>query len=329
MAAKPTLKTIATLSGLAVPTVSRALSDAPDISAATKAKVREIAARIGYTPNRAGVRLRTGRTNVVTLVMSTEPEVMDLTARLISAIALGLRGTSYHLTITPFFPGDDRLQPVRYIVETGSADAVILNQIQPRDPRIDYLLDKGFPFATHGRSERAREHAYFDFDNRAFGRLGVEMLAGKGRRRVLLLAPPRTESYATEMIAGAAEAAAVAGIDLVVAEEVTIDSGIAAIETAIAALLSRDPGIDGLLTGAPVATMAAVAGFEAAGRVPGQDFDVVSKDAGPFLRLFRKEIMVVGEDIASAGAFLARAAVQAARDPDAPPMQFLDTPARP
>ena len=77
---KPTLKTISELSGLAVATVSRALNDAPDIGADTKKLVRRIAADIGYVPNRAGVRLRTGRTNVITLVLSifvgagTEPD---------------------------------------------------------------------------------------------------------------------------------------------------------------------------------------------------------------------------------------------------------------
>ena len=133
---KPTLKTIAALSGMAVPTVSRALSDAPDISAATKAKVRKIADDIGYVPNRAGVRLRTGRTNVISLVMSTENEIMNMTARLTASIANGLRGTPYHLNLTHFFPGDDPMVPIRYIVETGAADAVIFNAVQPDDPRV-------------------------------------------------------------------------------------------------------------------------------------------------------------------------------------------------
>ena len=44
---RPTLRTIADLSGLAVPTVSRALNDAPDIGKETKKRVREIADRIG------------------------------------------------------------------------------------------------------------------------------------------------------------------------------------------------------------------------------------------------------------------------------------------
>lgn len=323
---KPTLKTISQLSGLAVATVSRALSDAPDIGADTKARVRRIAGEIGYVPNRAGVRLRTGRTNVVSLVMSTEHEMMNMTARLISAIASGLRGTPYHLNMTPYFPGDDPMKPIRYIVETGSADAVIFNQVEPDDPRVDFLMAKKFPFATHGRSDRAGEHAYFDFDNRAFARLGIEALSAKGRRRVLLIAPPRSQTYGAEMIAGASAAARDCGIELVLAEGITSDSSSEEVGRHVRELLSADPGIDGILTGSPNATMAAIAGFETLGREIGADIDVVAKEAIPFLRMFRRGIMVIEEDVAKAGEFLARAAIHAARDPDAPPMQCLDVP---
>lgn len=326
MTRKPTLKTIAELTGLAVPTVSRALGDAPDISAATKQKVRAVADRIGYVPNRAGVRLRTGRTNVISLVLPADHEMMDLTARLISAIASGLRGTSYHLTITPYFPDDDRMKPVHTIVETGLADAIILNQIAPRDPRVDYMLDKGFPFATHGRDDRAAEHAFFDFDNAAFGGLGVTRLATAGRRHILLIAPPRAEAYAHHMIDGATTAAQACGAALTVAPDVTSDDAIDVIKAATVAALARDPSIDGVLVGTPLAAMAAVAGVEACGRTIGADVDLLAKDAIPFLQLFRDPIMIIPEDVRKAGDFLARAARAAIADPDASPMQMLDAP---
>ena len=92
---RPTLKTIAELTGFAVQTVSRALSDAPDISARTKEQVRKVADDIGYVPNRAGVRLRTGRTNVIALVLPTDNDVLNLTSRLISAIAEGVDGLQH------------------------------------------------------------------------------------------------------------------------------------------------------------------------------------------------------------------------------------------
>ena len=45
---RPTLKTIAYMTGLGVTTVSRALNDAPDIGQATKERVRLVAQQIGY-----------------------------------------------------------------------------------------------------------------------------------------------------------------------------------------------------------------------------------------------------------------------------------------
>jgi LacI family transcriptional regulator len=84
---RPTLKTISQLSGFAVPTVSRALKDAPDIGKSTRETVQRIAREIGYVPNRAGVRLKTGRTNVISLVLSSDHDMMNHTTRLISAIA--------------------------------------------------------------------------------------------------------------------------------------------------------------------------------------------------------------------------------------------------
>ena len=64
------------MTGLGVTTVSRALHDAPDIGQATKERVRLVAEQIGYRPNRAGVRLRTGKTNVISLILSVESEML-------------------------------------------------------------------------------------------------------------------------------------------------------------------------------------------------------------------------------------------------------------
>ncbi len=323
---KPTLKTISDLSGLAVPTVSRALSDAPDISAATKEKIRKIADEIGYVPNRAGVRLRTGRTNVISLVLSTEDEIMNMTARLTASIAKGLRGTPYHLNMTHFFPGDDPMKPIKYIVETKSADAVIFNAVQPDDPRVAYLVAKGFPFAMHGRSQLDEKYANFDYDNAAFAQLAVGNLIARGRRRLLLIPPPTTQFYSQEMIKGAKAACQSNDVRLIVAQRVTSDSAIEEVLDFTTATLSATPDIDGILTASPNAAMAATAGLERVGRRMGVDIDLVAKDAITFLKLFRDEMIIIHEDVARAGEFLAKAAVHAIRFPSEPRMQQLDRP---
>ncbi|WP_245904726.1 LacI family transcriptional regulator [Pseudoroseicyclus aestuarii] len=322
---KPTLKTIAQLSGLAVATVSRALNDAPDIGAATKVLVRRIADEIGYVPNRAGVRLRTGRTSVISLVLSTEHDMMNHTARLISGMAETLRGSRYHLIVTPFFPSDDPMKPIRYIVESGSADAVIFNQTQPRDPRVAYLMERSFPFATHGRTDWADRHAWFDFDNAVVAQVALRKLAARGRHDVLVIAPPATQSYGRHSRDSARAEAASLGLTLTVLGRDS-DESIEVLRGAIDEALAERPGIDAILAFSPMAAMAAVAAAEAQGRRLGADIDIAGKEAVPFLQLFRPEMIVLREDVGRAGAFLAQAAIAAVQCPAASPMQELEVP---
>jgi LacI family transcriptional regulator len=321
---RPTLKTIARLAGLAVPTVSRALNDAPDIGEETKRRVKEIAKRIGYRPNRAGVRLRTGKTHVISLVLSTEHDMMNHTARLISSLAGALHGTSYHLIITPYFPTEDPMNPIRYIVESGSADGIIINQTEPRDPRVEYMLEKDFAFATHGRTDW--DHPWADFDNESFGGQAVRMLAEKGRRRICLLRPPPNQSYSMHMTAGAVAEARRSGLSLTVAEGATSDSRSAEVDGVMPRYLTGPEACDGLIVPSAGATMATVSAAEACGMAVGREFDLVAKDAIPFLPRFRKEIMTVHEDIMPVGAFLARALMHRIAHPEDAPMHLLDTP---
>jgi LacI family transcriptional regulator len=308
---RPTLKTIAEATGFAVATVSRALKDAPDISQQTKRRVREAAERLGYSQNRAAVRLRTGKTNVIALVLSTETDVMNHTSKLIYSIAGALRGTSYHMVIMPFFPDQDPLEPVRYIVETESADGIIINQTKPDDSRIRYMIDRGIPFATHGRSDMGVNHPYFDYDNEAYGRLAVGALADRGRKRIYMIAPPRAQMYARHMVMGASQMAAERGLSLELADHFSSDSSAAEVEVAIATRMGAVDRPDGFISGSTTAAMGAVAGAESCGLKIGRDFDLASKEAISFLHRFRPEIIVGTEDVARAGHFVARAVMAA------------------
>ncbi|MDV7142169.1 LacI family DNA-binding transcriptional regulator [Tropicimonas sp. TH_r6] len=322
---RPTLKTISELSGFAVPTVSRALKDAPDIGEATKQTVRRIATEVGYVPNRAGVRLRTGKTNVISIVLSSELDALDdHSGRIINSVAQVLRGTPYHMTVTPYLEGEDRLAPIRYIVETRSADAVIFAQVEHEDRRVDYLLDRHFPFATLGRSGRCEEHPYFDFDNVEFGRQAVRRLLGRGRRNLLLVAPPFSQSYSRHMIAGAREAVTGTEARLAVTDEITSHDQREIISAALVRHLQADATIDGIIVPATTAAIASTMAIERLGRRLGETIDIYSKEPSPFLRMFRAPIMAVHEEPLIAGRFLAEAAIRAIEQPELPPMQAVE-----
>lgn len=324
---RPTLKTISQATGLAVATVSRALNDAPDIGRETKRRVHEVAQQLGYRPNRAGVRLRTGKTNVISLVISTEHEMVNQhTGRLISSIAGALRGTAYHMIVTPYFPSEDIMTPINYILDSGSADAIIMNQTEKEDPRVRMLMDRRFPFATHGRTIWAPQHPYFDFDNHAFARIGVAQFVRRGRRSILVLAPPHYQYYAQHIVEGALAAAREFGVDVTILETATSDSAPEEIEQAIIDHKRANPDLDAILSPSTLACMAITTAMETFGLQVGRDYDVFGKQTGRFLEQYRPGILSVIEDVHKTGGFLAEAAMHRIANPDAAPMQHLDVP---
>ena len=305
-ASRPTLKTIAFMTGLGVTTVSRALKDAPDIGEETKKRVRLVARQVGYRPNRAGVRLRTGKTNVISLVLDTDQQIMSFVSDIIYGISGVIADTPYHLIVTPYSRSRDPLEPVRYVVETGSADGVIISRTEPNDARARYLLDHGMPFATHGRTDMGLLHPYHDFDNHAFASIAVRRLAELGRRRLALLAPPSGLSYHGHTVNGFVDAVNEVGATEVPFNSVSIDHSIERIRSRTAQIMRRDDRPDGFVSSAAAATLAVVAGIEDAGFRLGRDVDVVSKQSSDLLKLFRPELLVVNEDFRLAGAELAR-----------------------
>lgn len=322
----PTLKTISRISGLAVPTVSRALGDAPDIGDKTKDLINYVADSIGYVPNRAGVRLRTGRTNVISLVVPAADDVLNSAGRLTSSIAQELRSTRFHLNVLPWFPDEDSLRPIKYIVETRSADAVIFNMTEPEDQRVSYLLEQGFPFATHGRTKWADQHAFYEYDNTAFMRVAVRKLAERGRKNLLAILPPLNQNYAQDMMRGLEEETARLGVNFRISKNVDGDKSSADIRHWVTQRLQKSPELDAVICSSTKSAIAAIAAAEDQGRELGKDIDILSKEVAPILRMFRENALVKVDDVGEAGKFLAKAVLRQLREPDLPLMQHVEVP---
>ncbi|MDR1505753.1 MAG: LacI family transcriptional regulator [Treponema sp.] len=64
-----TLKNIARVAGISVAAVSKALHNKPDISTKTVTKVRQIVKDLGYHPNIIARSLRTGKTNIIGVII--------------------------------------------------------------------------------------------------------------------------------------------------------------------------------------------------------------------------------------------------------------------
>ncbi len=320
---RPTLKTIATIANLGVTTVSRALKDGPEIGEATKERVRRIAREVGYRPDRAGVRLRTGKTNVISLILNPHEEVFSYGTSMIFGMSQALRDTPYHLVVTPHFLENDSMEPLRYIIETGAADGLILSQTEPQDKRIRYLLEMDFPFVSHGRTELATPHPFHDFDNHAFAVAAVERLVARGRRNLAVLAPPAQYTFYHHMITGVERAAHRCGATIVPTPGLDTRSAPADIRRMVGQLMegtntkssSRRRGkaagargagaINGFICGGDISALALMAGLGDAGVAVGRDVDVVAKQTSSVLDHITPAIDTIFEDFITTGHILA------------------------
>src|SRR6266850_3952706 len=78
------LKDIAERAGVSVMTVSKVLRDAPDVSAATKTRIKLLAQQMGYVPNSMAQGLRSRTTKLFGLVISSSAD--PIFSRVLSAL---------------------------------------------------------------------------------------------------------------------------------------------------------------------------------------------------------------------------------------------------
>lgn len=181
------LKDFAREIGLSPTTVSRALSGYPEVSASTRSRVMEEAARLGYRPNINAVRLATGRAGAIGVVMTKAGDYQF--SEFISGMADRLTREDTDILITPMIghdPGDE-LQLYRRLAESRRVDAVVIHSPLPNDPRISLLHQLKLPFIVHGRSATDVPHAWLDIDNEGAIRRSTEHLLDLGHRRIALL----------------------------------------------------------------------------------------------------------------------------------------------
>jgi LacI family transcriptional regulator len=94
---KATLKIISEQLKISISTVSRALSNHPDISDKTKRKVMDLANTLEYEPNSFAISLRTNKSNVFAVLV---PEISNIFYNsVISAIELEARKNGYSVLI--------------------------------------------------------------------------------------------------------------------------------------------------------------------------------------------------------------------------------------
>ncbi len=280
---RPTIKTLSRLTGFSIATISKALHDSPVVTQQTKEAIRLAAASIGYEPSVRGMSLRTGLTYQIAVLMpvsaSTGYEWDGVEyAQILSGISQGLEGSRYRIAVHVVRDANEALEAARRIAGQGLADGLIFSGIMARDERIEFLVERGFPFVTLGRCRSPLEYAHVDVDNDWAAHAATTRLIEGGHRRIALINPEPKLSYALDRVDGFRRALAEAGLpdcdDLIAAGDLTARFGKA---TAIA-LRGQSRPATGFVCVNESTALGVLAGLRELGLVVGIDADVIAYD---------------------------------------------------
>ncbi|MEU9285049.1 LacI family DNA-binding transcriptional regulator [Streptomyces sp. NPDC048275] len=201
---------VARHAGVSPSTVSYALSGKRPISGETRQRIEASIRELGYRPHAGARALASSRSNVLALVVPLRagihvPVVMQFAVSVVTAA----RRHDHDVLLLTQEEGEEGL---RRVADTALVDALIVMDVQLRDPRLSLLraLDRpsvliGFPLQPDGLT-------CIDLDFKAAGELCVERLAGLGHRVVALVGSPpevyvRGTAFAQRVVEGFTAAA--------------------------------------------------------------------------------------------------------------------------
>ena len=322
---RATLKTISALTGLSLSTVSLSLRGGASLKEETRQKVADAAALLGYVPDRAGVRLRTGKTNVIALVLDGAEDSIDFARQMIQGIGNAIKGTRYHLTVIPEFERHNSAETIRYILDNRTADGVIITHTGPRDKRVQMMIDADFPFVSHGRTEFYTPHPYHDFHSEVFASTAVERLASKGCRNVMLVIGDDSTTNYHNIVTAFHKATARAGIEARILDGQQERSP-AEMRRLGLDLAGESHRPDGIVCDSEMRTIALVGGLQEGGVQIGRDVQLIYKQTSGILPTLFPALDSIREDVFAAGGELTRLLLKRIDGADVKDLQTLAEP---
>jgi len=179
----PTMADVARRAGVAVSTVSYALSGTRPITEETRQRIFEAMAELGYHPNLLARSLVTKRTRTIALFF---PAIMhralsEAQFEFVASTANVASQRGYGLLLWTV-PGEDH--QLQRLIQEGLIEGVILMEIKLHDPRVEFLRASGFPFSLIGHCEENAGISFVDYDFADGVRQSVHCLAALGHHAI-------------------------------------------------------------------------------------------------------------------------------------------------
>ena len=242
------LKDIAERANVSVMTVSKVMRDAPDISAATKARVRQLASEMGYVPdsNARGLRNRSARLFGLLISSTTNP----IFARMLMAIEQRVSEMGYDLMLGLTMNNVEREESLVRRFLSRRVDGLFIRPVyrmEPRAPVYEDLRRVKTPTVLLGHpASFCSDFHSIEIDDISASQMATEHLLELGHKRIAFLSGPQISPESQERFEGYRRALQTAGIEfderLVFQAGGTIEEG----RAAAAQMLNEAPGFTAL-----------------------------------------------------------------------------------
>ncbi len=198
------LKDIAERAGVSVMTVSKVLRDAPDISAATKNRIRALARQMGYVPDSLAQGLRTRTTKLFGLVVSTMTN--PIFARVVLAIEERAHELGYELILSHTLNMAEREDSAIRRLISRRVDGLFVSPVYrlgPEAPIYQELQRCGIPTIILGHSAPfCSQFVNVETDDLQASYALTQHLLELGHKRIAFFAGPPVSPWARERLEG-------------------------------------------------------------------------------------------------------------------------------
>ena len=162
---KVTIKMVADEAGVSKSTVSRVISDYPDISDDTKKKVREVMKKLNYHPSAIARSLANRISKNVGLVLPSDEDFFlnPFFQESLRAIAITASSRGYDTMLV--YNDKDETTAINRLVSANKVDGMILMRAIVNDKSIQYLKENKVPFVLIGNSLENKDIYSVDTDN--------------------------------------------------------------------------------------------------------------------------------------------------------------------
>lgn len=300
-----TLKEIAAEAGVHVSTASRALDPHTGHAVAPEAaeRIRKIAARLGYTPNRIASGLRTRRTMTVGVM------IPDLTNVIFPPMVRGVESVleprGYASIIVNTDSDTEREARLLGVLRERGVDGLLHAAVVSDDPAVAEAARSGLPIVTLNRKVTRPALPFVINDERAGVAMLVRHLVDLGHRRIAHVAGPQnlsTGQMRLDAFRKAVRDHALPEPEIALTDRFDEAEG----ERAASELMARAGGFTAVLAGNDRLALGALRRLRAVGRRCPQDVSVTGYNDMPFLDMIPPRLTTVRIRQFDAGAAAAR-----------------------